>query len=397
VRDLPRGWTLTTLGSLGTWRGGATPSKARAHYWRNGVIPWVSPKDMKRPLIGEAQDYLTLAAVQSSATQLVPEGSVLVVTRSGILRHSFPVAVTTREVAINQDIKAVTPLPGIDPRFLAAQLRAHAAEILASCAKSGTTVDSIEFARLKRFPFSLCSLPEQRHIVAELDRLSAHLAKANEEIARSNQLVDQCRDAIIAAAIAREPTRTGRGRHWSSLQSRELFSWANGKSLPKSKQVAGEIPVYGGNGIAGSHTHCLIDRPTIVVGRVGAHCGNVYLTAGAAWITDNAIYARAIDARIDPRFAWLILRQANLNARSAGTGQPYINQHVLDNVRLRLPPRAEQRDIIQRIETAGSWLDRIDAEQRAAAALLPKLERAALAVAFGAELVRPDRRQRPRA
>jgi type I restriction enzyme, S subunit len=396
VSALPRGWTLTTLGALGPWRGGGTPSKARADYWRNGVIPWVSPKDMKRPWIGAAQDYLTLEAAHSSATQLVPEGSVLVVTRSGILRHSFPVAITTRDVAINQDIKAVIPLPGIDARFLAAQLRANAAAILASCAKSGTTVDSIDFARLKRFGFSLCPLPEQRRIVAELDRLSAHLAKASEEIARSDQLVDRSRQAIIAAAIEGEATQTARSRRWPSVQARELFTWASGKSLPKSKHVAGEIPVYGGNGIAGSHAHCLIDRPTIVVGRVGAHCGNVYLTAGAAWITDNAIYARAIDARIDPRFAWLILRQSNLNARSAGTGQPYVNQDVLDNVQFRLPPLPEQRDIIARIETAGLWLDRIGAAQRAAAELLPKLERAALATAFRGELGPPDRRDRPR-
>jgi type I restriction enzyme, S subunit len=394
VSDLPHGWTRTTLASLGLWRGGGTPSKARVDYWRNGVIPWVSPKDMKRPLIGEAQDYLTLEAVQSSATQLVPEGSVLVVTRSGILRHSFPVAVTTCDLAINQDIKAVTPRTGIDARFVAAQLRAHAAAILSSCAKSGTTVDSIEFDRLKRFPFALCPLPEQRRIVAKLDRLSEHIAKASEEITRSNRLLDNYRQAMLAAAIG-GATRTGCGRHWPRLQARELFAWASGRFLPKSKRVVGSIPVYGGNGISGSHTHSLIDRPTIVVGRVGAHCGNVHLTGGAAWITDNAIYARAIDPRIDPRFACLVFGQSNLNARSAGTGQPYVGQDALDQVWFHVPPLPEQLDIVQRLETAGLWLDRIGAEQRAASGLLPKLERAALATAFRGALVAPQGRGRP--
>jgi type I restriction enzyme, S subunit len=349
---------------------------------------------MKRPLIGETQDYVTVEAARNSATRLVPQGSVLVVTRSGILRHSFPVAITTREVAINQDIKALTPLGGIDARFVAAQLRAHAAAILSSCAKSGTTVDSIDFDRLKRFPFSLCSLPEQRRIVATLERLSRHIAKAREEIAASDRLVDKHRQALMAAALGGEATPTGR-RHWSCLQARELFSWASGKFLPKSKQVAGEIPVYAANGIAGSHTHSLIDRPTIVVGRVGAYCGNVHLTAGAAWITDNAIYARAMDPRIDPRFAWLVLRQSNLNAQSGGTGQPYVHQDVLDRLPFHLPPLPEQLDIIHRIEAACSWLDRVGAEQTKASRLLPKLERAALAKAFAGALVAPDGRERP--
>jgi type I restriction enzyme, S subunit len=353
---------------------------------------------MKRPLIGEAQDYITLEAVRCSATRLVPEGSVLVVTRSGILRHCLPVAITTREVAINQDIKAVTPLRGIDARFLAAQLRANAAAILSSCGKSGTTVDSIDVDRLKRFPFSVCSLPEQRRIVAKLDRLNRHITKAGEEIARSSRLVDKYRGAIMAAAMGAETTRKGR-RCWPHLPARELFCWASGKFLPKSKQVAGAIPVYGAHGIAGSHTHSLIDRPTIVVGRVGAHCGNVHLTAGAAWITDNAIYARAMDPRIDPRFAWLTFRQSNLNAQSGGTGQPYVNQDVLDRVPFPLPPLPEQFDIIDRIEAACSWLDRVDAEQIAASQLLPKLERAALAAAFAGELVAPggDESPQPRA
>ena len=387
MSDLPRGWTLTTLGSLGRWRGGGTPSKARADYWRDGVIPWVSPKDMKRPLIGEAQDYITLDALQSSATPLIPKGSVLVVTRSGVLRHSFPVAITTQEVAINQDIKAVTPFMGIDARFLAAQLRANAAAILLFCAKSGTTVDSLDFDRLKRFPFCLCSLLEQQRIVAKLDCLADHMARASEEIARSSQLVDQYRQTIMAAALGGETARKGRGRRWPRLQARELFSWASGKFLPKSRQGAGDVPVYGGNGITGSHTHSLIDRPTIVVGRVGAHCGNVHLTAGAAWVTDNAIYAHAIDPRIAPRFAWLVLRQSNLNARSGGTGQPYVNQDVLNNVPFPLPPLAEQLEIMERIQAASLWLDRLGVEQLAIRRLLSAFDQAALAKAFRGELV----------
>jgi type I restriction enzyme, S subunit len=386
VSDLPPGWALTTLGSLGRWRGGGTPSKAQASYWRNGVIPWVSPKDMKRLLIGETQDYITLDAVQNAATPLIPKGSVLVVTRSGVLRHSFPVATTTRDVAINQDIKAITPVSEIDARFLAAQLRANAAAILSSCAKSGTTVDSLDFDRLKSFPISVCSLLEQRRIVAKLDRLANHIARASEEIARSNRLVDQYRQTIMAATIGGEATRKGRGRHWPLLKARELFSWASGKFLPKSRQGVGDIPVYGGNGIAGSHTHSLIDRATIVVGRVGAHCGNVHLTAGAAWVTDNAIYARHIDPRIAPQFALLVLRQSNLNARSGGTGQPYVNQDALNNVQFRLPPLAEQFEIIHRIATASSWLDRIAAEQSAASRLLSTFEQAALAKALRGEL-----------
>lgn len=387
MNPLPRGWSRTTLGALGSWRGGGTPSKANTSYWSGGAIPWVSPKDMKRPLIGQTQESVTLEAVENSATQRVPAGSILLVTRSGILRHSLPVAVTTCDVAINQDLKALCPLPIIDARFVAAQLRANAAAILSCCAKSGTTVDSIDFERLKNFPFLLCPLPEQRRIVTMLDRLTGHIARARQEIGQITALVDSCRRAVTAAALNGELTRAACGRPWRLLKARELFLWASGKFLPKSKQVRGAIPVYGGNGVTGSYTQSLIDRPTVVVGRVGAHCGNVHLTTGAAWITDNAIYAQAIDPRVDPRYALLVFGQSNINAQSGGTGQPYIDQELLNETPFQLPPLSEQLELVRRVGDACLRLKRVSAGQLAAAQLIPRLEHAVLAKAFRGDLV----------
>ena len=139
MSELPKGWVTLSTGDAGVWRGGGTPSKANSEFWTSGTIPWVSPKDMKRSYIAEAIDNITESAIENSATQLIPEGSVLVVTRSGILRHSFPVAANTAPVAINQDLKALTPFDGIEPEYVMLQLQADASEILRECTKSGTT------------------------------------------------------------------------------------------------------------------------------------------------------------------------------------------------------------------------------------------------------------------
>lgn len=117
VVDLPRGWLSVPLSSLGRWSGGGTPSKAQASFWKDGFLPWVSPKDMKVERIHDSEDHITEEAVRRSATKLIPSGSVLFVTRSGILAHTFPVAVTTVEVTVNQDLKAVTPHLGSERRL----------------------------------------------------------------------------------------------------------------------------------------------------------------------------------------------------------------------------------------------------------------------------------------
>ncbi len=142
--ELPEGWVWTPLGKLGTWMGGGTPSKANAAFWTNGSVPWVSPKDMKVAVIGETEDKITPDAVEGSSAKYVPAASVLMVMRSGILRHSFPVAVTDRVVTLNQDLRALTPYEGVSPDYVARYLALAAKRVLDDCSKDGTTVNSIE-------------------------------------------------------------------------------------------------------------------------------------------------------------------------------------------------------------------------------------------------------------
>jgi type I restriction enzyme S subunit len=211
--ELPNGWVATTLGELGEWRGGGTPQKSRDDFWRNGTIPWVSPKDIKRTVIDSAEDRITESALLSSATQLVPAGSVLLVTRSGILQHSLPVATNSVPVAINQDLKALTPTPGVNAAFLAAQLRAFSQEILAECSKSGTTVESIDFAKLKNRLFLLAPEREQQRIISKLDGMLARTARAKRELDRGPVLIAKLKEAIYAAAFSGELTREWRESH----------------------------------------------------------------------------------------------------------------------------------------------------------------------------------------
>jgi type I restriction enzyme, S subunit len=133
--ELPSGWAFAPLRDLGRWIGGGTPSKANPTFWTRGTIPWVSPKDIKSDVIDRTVDYITEDAFESSATSLVPEGSVLIVTRSGILANALPVATTARPVAINQDLKALIPGEGISARYVAYALRHFADEILRTCSK----------------------------------------------------------------------------------------------------------------------------------------------------------------------------------------------------------------------------------------------------------------------
>ncbi|MGC4077180.1 MAG: restriction endonuclease subunit S [Rubrivivax sp.] len=211
---LPAGWTFATLSEIGEWRGGGTPSKSRREFWESGDIPWVSPKDMKRLTINSAKNQITEHALAESAASLVPTNSVLMVTRSGILQHTFPVAVNSVPVAINQDLKAWTP-KGMDSLYAAYYLRAKQQEVLASCSKDGTTVSSIEFERLRRFPMPIAPQHEQQRIVSRIEELFSKLDEGERALERVQTLVARYRQSVLKAAVTGELTHGWRARHAS--------------------------------------------------------------------------------------------------------------------------------------------------------------------------------------
>lgn len=162
---IPVGWEIEPLRAVGSWGGGGTPSKARTEYWTTDGLPWVSPKDMRGPEVTNAEDHITMQAVRESSTNVYPEGTILLVARSGILRNTLPIAITRREVAINQDLKAILPGQHVSADFLYQILEYHAPRILKACVKAGTTVESLQTAALHDYRVILPPLKEQSEIV----------------------------------------------------------------------------------------------------------------------------------------------------------------------------------------------------------------------------------------
>jgi len=128
IGEVPEEWEISRLGDVGNWLSGGTPSKLEPSLW-TGPIPWVSPKDMKRPRISDAIDHVSEQALRRG-TQLAPVGSVLMVVRGMILAHTFPVAVTVGPVAFNQDIKALVPAEAFQSDFMLYWLQERGGEIL---------------------------------------------------------------------------------------------------------------------------------------------------------------------------------------------------------------------------------------------------------------------------
>lgn len=193
-------WPVVPLGSLVSTSSGGTPSKSDPEFW-TGAIPWVSPKDMKVDFIDDTEDHISELAASQSATKLVDKNTLLCVVRSGILQHTFPVALTMRSMCFNQDIVAIQPTsPEIDIRYLFYFFKSNEAEILKNGIKPGVTVQSFHSGYFKSYLLPLPDLETQRAIVAEIEAEQALVAANRELIRRMEAKVKTAIDRVWGIA-----------------------------------------------------------------------------------------------------------------------------------------------------------------------------------------------------
>lgn len=132
---VPESWEVVSLSEVCQFLSGGTPSKQNPEFWQ-GSIPWVSPKDMKRPRLNDAQDHISQEGLETGS-KLAPAGSVLVVVRGMILAKTVPVALAEVPVAINQDMKAIIPGPKLSSDYLLYALEAFRENLFKRVGRSG--------------------------------------------------------------------------------------------------------------------------------------------------------------------------------------------------------------------------------------------------------------------
>ena len=175
-------WPTMRLGEICSIVGGGTPSRAEPEYF-NGSIPWVTVKDFKRFRLLDAQEHISEKAVVDSATNVVEPGTVLLVTRVGLGK----VAIADARLAINQDIKGLTPNATVSSDFLFWFLLSQAARIESMGA--GATVKGVTLTDIKRIEVPTPPLPEQRRIVDLLSRAEGIVRLRREAEKKAAELI----------------------------------------------------------------------------------------------------------------------------------------------------------------------------------------------------------------
>ncbi|MDQ3920228.1 MAG: restriction endonuclease subunit S [Acidobacteriota bacterium] len=395
------GWPSKTLGEVCEFRGGGTPPKAVKRFWE-GSIPWVSPKDMKCEVISDSFDHISLEAVESSATSLIPKDSVLMVVRSGILNRTVPIAITERELTINQDIKALCPKGVIDARFLYFLLHSKMNLLLSKVSK-GATVHRLMTEDIRCLEFILPPLNEQKRISDILGKAFDGIATAKANAEKNLQNARALFEAYLQSVFTQEnegwlETTIGQHIRFIDYRGKTPQKTGNGLRLITAKNVkmgyVQETPMeFVAPNTYDSWMTRGIPRRGDVLFTTEAPLANV----AQLETDDKVVFAQRIiimqpDAtKLDSTFLkYLLLSQpVQHRIRTKGTGATVqgIKASLLKTIEISFPPSLTmQRKIVKKLNSLHEETQRLESIYRRKIAALDELKKSLLHKAFTGEL-----------
>jgi Restriction endonuclease S subunits len=181
---VPNGWIATQIGDVAKFSSGGTPSKQEVGYWGGGE-PWISGKDLKTHYLERSIDTLTEEGFK--VAKKAPYGATLILVRGMTLLKDFPVGFATREVAFNQDLKALVPVKGVDGLFLSFLLVAEKHKIRQLVSTAGHGTGRLETHSIQEYPINLPPLPEQKKIAQILSTWDKAITTTEKLLANSQQ------------------------------------------------------------------------------------------------------------------------------------------------------------------------------------------------------------------
>lgn len=193
--QLPDTWIRTTVGTIYNVIGGGTPSTGRPEYW-NGDIPWITSADILGLNDIRPRKSITQAGLENSATNLVPAGSLIVVTRVSLGK----LALTETPLCFSQDSQALINTSNeLNPKY-ALYFLSKAVEIF-KYRNRGTTISGVTKKELRDLEFLLPPLPEQQRIVAKIEELFSDLDASVAALVQAQAQLRIYRQAVLKHAF----------------------------------------------------------------------------------------------------------------------------------------------------------------------------------------------------
>lgn len=363
--ELPEGWSWHKFGEVvANHDGKRIPIKASERKTSSGTYPYYGATG----IIDYVDDFIF-------------DGSRLLISEDGanLVARKYPIAfIATGKYWVNNHAHVVDAV--------AEKTSNHFLEVFFAWTDlsgyiTGAAQPKLSQKKLNSIPVPLPPLNEQKRIVAKLDaiftRIDAAITHLQETLKLSKALYASALDEVFSKAA----------KKFGEKPISEIFTISSGDGLTQKNMVKdGPYDVYGGNGVSGKHNKYNRSGLNVVIGRVGAWCGNVRLVEGDIWVTDNAFFVKSYLAEITESYLVTALRHLNLRSTANQAAQPVISYKIIKELLMPLPPKNEQVRLVTRLDSLAECTFTLEAEIQERLEQLTALKSSLLDAAFRGQL-----------
>ena len=322
---------------------GLTYSKKDEVDFSNNVVVRATNIDLENNKLNLTQLRYIKESIKIKEDKILKKGDILICTASGSKSHLGKVALIDKDIkmAFGGFMGVLRTSEKCLPKFLYNILISQKFKKVLLSNTSGANINNLRFSQIENFEFTLPPLPEQQLVITKLD---ASFTEIDNSVLINKNKLSSLR--IIGKKIINKLILKN-GSDFIKKPIHSLFNLSSGKFLPRKKMcLKGKIKVYGGNGITGYHDTFNLENENILIGRVGAYCGNVYYTNEKIWLTDNCLHINSYKYDFDKQFLSMLLSSLNIRAYAHQAAQPAISYTSLKNIELIFPKSIQEQTII---------------------------------------------------
>ena len=389
--EVPEGWVWATLGEVGTWQSGGTPSRSNKTYY-GGNIPWLKTGDLNDGLISYIPESITEEAVANSSAKINPTGSVLIAMYGATIGK---LGILTFPATTNQACCACIEFNAIIQLYLFYFLLSQRNEFIAK--GGGGAQPNISKEIIVNTFIPLPPLSEQQRIVMEIEKWFALIDQVEHGKSDLQTVIKQAKSKILDLAIHGKlvqqnhndepaiellkrinpdftPCDNGHRRKlpqgWAYCQLSNVLKITMGQS-PKGNSLNNKKGIEFHQGKICFSDKFLLDsgiytneptkiaEPNSILLCVRAPVGVVNITKNQICIGRGLCALTPFEGNADFYFYLLQTLQDSFDNQSTGTTFKAISGEIIRNENIILPPLAEQQRIVQKIEELFHVLDNI--------------------------------------
>ena len=367
--EVPDNWKWTTLGNIGTWQAGGTPSRSNKSYY-GGNIPWLKTGDLNDGLITNIPEKITEDAVANSSAKINPTGSVLIAMYGATIGK---LGILTFPATTNQACCACIEYFAITQKYLFYFLLSHRDMFIAK--GGGGAQPNISKEIIVNTAIPLPPLAEQERIVTEIERWFTLIDQLEQGKSDLQTVIKQTKSRVLYLAIHGklvpqnpndEPaiellkrinpdfTPCDNGHYtqlpegWAICKMKQITSITNGKSQKNVETLNGIYPIYGSGGVIGRANQYLCIAGSTIIGRKGT-INNPIFVEEHFWNVDTAFGLKANDAILD-KYLYYFCLSFDFSKLDKSTAMPSLTKTSIGNVLIPIPPYKEQERIVAKID-----------------------------------------------